>query len=166
MTVRVERVFDLPVPTEDVWAFIADPERRARPISVVEEFEVTGERTAVWHVRLPIPYVDATVRVETEDVRVDEPNFVEFVGKSRAMRVVGEHRLEATPEGSRLTNRFTVEGRVPGVEKYFSNNLDSELDNLEDAIREAYGLEAAERAPKEPEADAGSEDKKSRWNPF
>ena len=161
MTVRVERVFELPVPPEDVWSFIADPERRARPISVVEEFEVTGERTAIWHVRLPIPYVDATVTVETEDVRVEEPRFVEFVGKSRAMRVVGEHEITATADGSRLTNRFTVEGRVPGVEKYFSNNLDDELDNLEDAIRESFGLAAVERptAPEEPE-------EKSRWNPF
>jgi carbon monoxide dehydrogenase subunit G len=163
MTVRVERVFELPVPAEDVWSFIADPERRARPISVVDEFEVTGDRTATWHVSLPIPYVDATVAVETEDVQVREPTFVEFVGKSRAMRVVGEHELTSTDTGSRLTNRFTVEGQLPGVEKYFANNLDDELSNLENAIRESFGLEAIDpvTAP-----DEGSNEENSRWNPF
>ena len=138
MTVRVERVFELPVPAEEVWEFIADPERRARPISVVEEFEVTGENTAVWHVRLPVPVVNATVEVSTEDVRVQPPRYVKFVGKSRAMRVVGEHELEATDGGSRLTNRFVVDGRLPGVERYFRKNLDGELDNLERAIRDEY----------------------------
>ena len=166
MTVRVERVFELPVPPEDVWSFIADPEQRARPISVVEEFEVTGDRTAIWHVSLPIPYVDATVTVETEDVRVDDPRFVEFVGKSRAMRGVVEHEITETADGSRLTNRFTVEGRVPGVEKYFSNNLDDELDNLEDAIRESFGLAAVERAPPAEEESGDDGKGKSRWNPF
>lgn len=167
MTVRVERVFELPVPPEDVWSFIADPERRARPISVVEEYEVTGERTAIWHVSLPIPYLDATVSIETEDVRVEEPRFVEFVGKSRAMRVVGEHEIEATAEGSRLTNRFTVEGRVPGVENYFADNLDAELTNLENAIRESFGLSKLERVPDDDEpTDDGDGKKKSRWNPF
>jgi carbon monoxide dehydrogenase subunit G len=138
MTVRIERVFDLDVPAEHVWSFIADPERRARPISVVEEFEVTGENTAIWHVRLPIPVVNATVEVRTEDVRVDEPTYVKFVGKSRAMRVVGEHELESVGEGSRLTNRFVVDGRLPGVEGYFKKNLDGELDNLEQAIKDEY----------------------------
>lgn len=166
MTVRVERVFELPVPPEDVWSFIADAERRARPISVVERYEVTGEHTAIWHVSLPIPYLDATVSIETEDVRVDEPRFVEFVGRSRAMRVVGEHEIEATAEGCRLTNRFTVEGRVPGVENYFADNLDAELTNLENAIRESFGLEAIERVPTDDEAEDGNEKKKSRWNPF
>jgi carbon monoxide dehydrogenase subunit G len=163
MTVRVERAFELPVPTEDVWSFIADPERRARPISVVKEFEVTGDRTATWHVSLPIPYVDATVAVETEDVHVEEPTFVEFVGKSRAMRVVGEHELTSTDTGSRLTNRFTVEGQLPGVEKYFANNLDDELSNLENAIRESFGLDAIDPVTA-PEEDGREDD--SRWNPF
>jgi hypothetical protein len=81
------------------------------------------------------------------------------------MRVVGEHELEATETGSRLTNRFTVEGRVPGVEKYFANNLDAELTNLENAIRESFGLSAIERIPSEDESDDGDK-KKSRWNPF
>ena len=136
MTVRVERTFDLGVPPETVWAFIADPERRASVISVVEDYEQTGERTAVWHVRVPIPFLDATVPVETEDVERDPPRYVKFVGRSSALRVTGEHELSETDEGSRLVNRFTVEGKVPGVERYFKKNLDRELDNLEAALRE------------------------------
>jgi len=137
MTVRVERVFELPAPPADVWAFIADPELRARPISVLEEYETTGDRTAVWHLELPVPRIDRTIAVETEDVTLEEPRFVKFVGRSRAMNVQGEHSLEPTDDGgTRLTNRFVVDGRLPGVETYFKRKLDGELENLEAALRE------------------------------
>jgi carbon monoxide dehydrogenase subunit G len=135
MTVRVERTFDLGVPPETVWAFIEDPERRASVISVVDDYEQTGEWTAVWHVELPIPFLDTTVPVETEDVERDPPRYVKFVGRSSALRVTGEHELSEIDGGSRLVNRFTVEGRVPGIERYFKRNLDRELDNLEAALR-------------------------------
>ena len=140
MTVRVERVFDLPAPPADVWAFIVDDEKRARPISVVEDYEKTGDRTAIWHVELPIPRLDRTVTVETEDVEVDEPRFVRFVGRSKAMNVQGEHRLQPDGDGTRLVNRFVVDGRLPGVETYFKRKLDGELENLENAIREELAL--------------------------
>lgn len=140
MTARVERVFEIPASPEDVWAVIADPEKRARPISVVEGFETTGDRTAVWHVSLPIPGLNRTIRVETEDVEIEAPTFVRFVGRSKAMDVRGEHALAATEAGTRLTNRFTVDGRFPGVERYFKRKLDGELANLEAAIREELGV--------------------------
>jgi len=140
MTVRVERAFDLAAPPAEVWAFISDPEKRARPISVVEDFETTGERTAIWHVRLPIPRIDRTIAVETEDVDLDEPSFVKFTGRSKAMNVQGEHSLEAVDGGTRLTNRFVVDGRLPGVETYFKRKLDDELQNLEAAMREDLDL--------------------------
>ncbi len=136
MTVRVERTFELEAPPERVWEFIADPGKRAKPISVVEDFEVHDETRATWHISLPIPFVNHTIAVETEDTVRDPPSRVKFVGRSRVMRVVGEHDLEAAGEGTRLTNRFTVEGKVPGVERFFKRNLDGELDNLERAIRE------------------------------
>ncbi|MES3516625.1 MAG: SRPBCC family protein [Natronomonas sp.] len=135
MTVRVERTFDLPAPPDIVWEFIVDPERRARPISVVTDFEVTGDRTATWQVKLPIPVINRTMAVKTEDKVLDRPNRVEFVGRSKAMHVQGTHVLEAIDGGTRLQNRFVVDGRLPGVERFFEKNLDSELSNLEDAIR-------------------------------
>ena len=136
MTVRVERTFELDAPPEDVWSFIADPAKRARAISVVTEFEETGEGTATWHVKLPIPLINRTVPVETRETDRREPEYVKFIGRSKVMRVVGEHDLQSTGEGgTRLTNRFTVDGKLPGVEKFFQRNLDGELDNLEDAIR-------------------------------
>jgi hypothetical protein len=52
------------------------------------------------------------------------------------MNVEGEHVLEAIEGGTRLTNRFRVEGRLPGVETYFKRKLDGELANLEAAVRE------------------------------
>ncbi|WP_436934082.1 CoxG family protein [Halovenus marina] len=140
MVVRVERIVDVPAPREDVWEFIADPESRARAISVVEDFEVIDDTHAVWHLSLPIPVVRKTIRVETEEKRRDPPRSVEFVGTSKVMRVVGEHELEATENGTRLTNRFVVEGKLPGVERFFKRNMGAEFDNLERALEESLGV--------------------------
>ena len=136
MTVRVERTFDLEVSPENVWEFIVDPENRANVISVVNDYEKTGENSSIWHITLPIPFLDKTVPVRTEDVERDPPRYVKFVGRSSALRVTGEHEIQETETGSRLVNRFTVEGKIPGIERYFSKNLDDELDNLEAALRE------------------------------
>lgn len=135
MTVRVARSFEIDAPPDAVWNFIADPAKRASAISVVDSYEVDGD-DATWHVRLPIPMVRATVPVETRDVERRDGTFVKFVGTSSVFRVTGEHDLEALEDGgTRLTNRFVVDGRVPGVESFFSRNLDAELDNLETALR-------------------------------
>ncbi|MFB6084307.1 MAG: CoxG family protein [Halorientalis sp.] len=142
MTVRVERTFELPARREEVWSFIADPEKRARPISVVADFEKTGDHTATWYVRLPIPVVDRRVAIETEETEFDPPRYVEFVGRSKVMRVVGKHELTETDGGTRVENRFTVDGKLPGVERYFKRNMDDQLRNIEAAIREDLGLEA------------------------
>ena len=135
MTVRVERTFELAATPEEVWGFIADPEKRARAISVVSGFETTDDGE-IWHIDLPIPLIRKTISIETEDIARDEPSYVKFVGRSRVMQVVGEHQIVETETGSRLVNRFTVDGRMPGVETFFERNLDSELKNLEAAIRE------------------------------
>lgn len=140
MTVRVERVFEIDAPREDVWEFIADPEKRARPISVVEDFETTGPRTAVWHVKLPIPRFNKTMAVETEEIEIDPPRFVKFVGDAKGMTVDGEHLLEEADGGTRLTNRFVVDGHIPGVETYFKRKLDGEMENIEAAIRDDLGI--------------------------
>jgi carbon monoxide dehydrogenase subunit G len=134
MTVRVRRTFEFDAPPEAVWAFIADPGKRAGAISVVDDYTVDGAE-ATWHVRLPIPLIDTTVAVETRDVEREAPRYVKFVGRSRAMRVTGEHTIEETESGCRLHNEFVVEGQLPGVERFFERNLDRELDNLEDALR-------------------------------
>ena len=143
MTVRVRRTFEFDVPPERVWEFISDPGKRADAISVVRDYEVRDERTAVWHIALPIPIVNSTVSVETEDVTRDPPRHVEFVGRSRVMEVTGSHTVEPTDDGgSRLENEFVVEGRLPGVERFFKRNLDRELGNLEDALRREFGVRA------------------------
>jgi len=146
MTARVERAFEVDAPPEVVWEFIANAEKRARPISAVERFELTGEGTATWHLRLPVPLVDRTVAVETTETDRDPPAYVRFVGRSRVMRVVGEHELEPLDGGrrTRLTNRFVVDGRLPGVERFFRRNFDRELDNLEAAVRADLGTRSRE----------------------
>lgn len=141
MTVRVERTFELPAEPAQVWTFISDPEKRARPITVVDDFEKTGDTTATWYVKLPIPVVDKHIAVETEDVEFEPPSHVKFVGRSKVMHVVGEHELEAVDGGTRLVNRFTVDGKLPGVERFFKRNMDGELENVEAALREDLGLE-------------------------
>ncbi len=145
MTVRVERTLVLPAERDAVWAFIDDPEKRARAISVVEGYEAGPDRTATWHVALPIPVIDHTVAVETEERRRDPPSYVEFVGRSRIMRVVGEHELEEHEGGTRLTTRFVVDGRLPGVERFFERRLDAELENLEAALFADLGLESGDQ---------------------
>lgn len=134
MTVRVQREILVDAPPADVWAFIADPGRRAEPISVIDSWEV-DDGSATWHVTLPIPIIDKTVAVETCDVERRPEEYVKFTGKSRVMRVVGEHELEPADGGTRLTNTFVVDGRVPGVERFFERHLDRELDNLDAALR-------------------------------
>ncbi|MFB6219990.1 MAG: CoxG family protein [Halolamina sp.] len=142
MTVRVERTYEFDVPAEQVWEFIADPAARAQAISVIDSYEANDDGTMTWHVRLPIPGVNATVAVETEETHKDPPERVKFVGRSRALRVTGEHTVEPTPEGCLLHNEFVVEGKLPGVERYFKRNLDRELDNLASALRERLGRHA------------------------
>ncbi len=136
MTVRVRRTFEFDAAPERVWEFISDPGKRAAAVSVVRDYEMRDERTAVWHIKLPIPVINSTVSVETEDVTRDPPRHVKFVGRSRVMEVTGTHTIEPTDDGGcRLENEFVVEGKLPGVERFFERNLDRELDNLEDALR-------------------------------
>jgi len=135
MVVRVERVVEVPATREAVWAFIADPAKRARAISVVDDFEVLDDRRTVWSVKLPIPLIDRVVRFETEERKRDPPRYVEFSGTSKVAHIVGEHELEETENGTHLVNRFVVDGKLPGVERFFRRNLGDELDNLETALR-------------------------------
>lgn len=157
MTVRVERTFEVSAPPERVWAFISDHEKRAGAISVVDSFDAANDREATWHVKLPIPMIDRTIPVETEDTDREGPRYARFVGRSRAMRVIGEHELQgidadgievddpSTAERTRLVNRFVVDGRLPGVERFFKRNLDDELANLQHAIGRDLGVETTAR---------------------
>lgn len=136
MTTRAERTVEVDGTIEDVWAFISDPAKRANAISVVERFEILDEaqRHVRWYIKLPIPLISSSIGVDTEEVERDPPRYVRFVGDSHVLRVVGEHHLASTSNGVRLTSRFTVDGRLPGVEAFFKKNLDRELDNLEAAL--------------------------------
>jgi len=136
MTVRVSRTLEFDVPVDRAWAFISDPEKRAKAISVVESYEVHNDNRATWHVSLPIPFVDSTIPVETNEIEREPPTRVKFVGKSKALRVTGEHTIEETTTGSKLHNEFVVDGQIPGVERFFKRNLDTEIDNLERTMRE------------------------------
>ncbi|MFC6951247.1 SRPBCC family protein [Halorubellus litoreus] len=145
MTVTVERTFAFKAPPEDVWAFISEPAKRAEAISVVESYDIDADDRgdkATWHVSLPIPVISRTAAVETRDVERRDGEYVKFVGRSKVMRVVGEHEVVPTEDGCELVNRFRVEGKLPGVERYFKKNLDGELDNLEAALRADLGLPA------------------------
>ena len=143
MTVRVRRAFEFEAPPERVWEFIADPGKRAEAISVVRDYEVDADGThATWQIDLQLPLVDRTATVETEDIEREEPRYVKFVGKSSVMRVTGEHRIEDTDTGCRLHNEFVVDGRLPGVERFFKKRLDAELDNLDAALRRDLELPA------------------------
>lgn len=147
MTVRVERSFEVPVSPERVWEFIADPANRARAISVVSDYRLHDDagRRATWEVELPIPLIRRTVSVETEDVTRTPPTYVKFVGRSKAMDVTGEHEIVEIDDGTRLVNRFVVDGRLPGVERFFKRNLDAEIENLRRAAEREFRAEERDR---------------------
>lgn len=135
MTVRVEREITVPGPIEKIWKLISDPEIRARSISVVVNFYLNQDNNqATWEIKLPIPLVDQTITVETEDIERDPPHYVRFIGRSKVMRVIGEHELTSTDGETKVTNRFTVEGRIPGIERYFKRNLEKEIKNFENVL--------------------------------
>ncbi|MFP8955791.1 SRPBCC family protein [Natrialbaceae archaeon A-CW3] len=136
MTVRVDRSFELQAPPERVWSFIADPEKRARAISVVTGYTPIDPegRKATWHLKVPLPLVTRTVDVSTEDVTRRPPEYVKFVGRSSLLDVTGEHEIVEIDDGTRLENTFVVDGHLPGVERFFKRNLDKELDNLKRAL--------------------------------
>lgn len=143
MTVRAERTMTVSASPERVWEYISDPHQRAKPISVVQDWDITDQSHATWHLALPLPIVDQTIAIETEDVERRPPEYVKFVGKSKIMRVQGEHELEPTADGgTKLTNRFIVDGRFPGVERFFKRNLDEEMQNLEDGLNAYLEVEA------------------------
>lgn len=142
MTVTVERELVVAGPLEDVWAFLVDPENRASAISVVEDWDVEDDGSLTWHVRLPIPLLDRTAEVKTQERQRESGDYVSFVGRSSVFRVKGEHELTAVERGTRVTSRFVVDGRLPGVESYFKRQLDGELDNLERALEAALAVES------------------------
>ncbi|MFB6132619.1 MAG: SRPBCC family protein [Halanaeroarchaeum sp.] len=135
MTVRVERSFVVDASPGAVWEFIADPAGRARAISVVDRFERRGE-TTVWFIELPIPLLRTTIRVRTKDVTREEPTYVAFEGESTAFTVRGEHEISSVENGTRVSNTFVVDGRAPGVERFFERNFDEEIRNLERALQD------------------------------
>lgn len=134
MTVRVERTFDVDVEPDAIWEFLSDPVARARAISVVDSFDRRGDRT-IWHIALPIPLLRTTIDVTTRDVDRDEPTHVAFEGRSSAFDVTGEHTITETADGSRVENVFVVDGHAPGVERFFRRNFESEIENLERALK-------------------------------
>ena len=135
MTTRAQRTIEIAASPHDVWSFLSDPEKRANSISVIEDFELNDETHATWFLSLPIPGVDETIAIETEDTVRDPVEYIKFVGRSKLAHVVGEHELEPINQGTRLNSRFTVESTVPGIEQYFEQKLDGEFDNLETALR-------------------------------
>jgi len=129
MTVEVERSFDVESTPTAVWELLASDENRARAIAVVDRFEDDGDET-IWHVKLPGPLSSRTMAVRTWDLERTPPEYVKFVGRSKAMDVTGEHELTETETGCRVRNRFVVDGKIPGVERFFRRNIDDEIDNI------------------------------------
>ena len=129
MTTQVERIYDIDASVDEVWSYIANDAIRAEAISFVKRFESDGDEM-IWHLGLPLRALPGTVRVRTRDVERREPEYVRFVGSSRIMDVQGEHELSPIDGGCRVTNTFVVDGHFPGVERFFKQNIDSEIDRL------------------------------------
>lgn len=144
MTVEVERAFDVEAPITAVWEILSDEEARAKTISVVQSYDLRsgGEHSeVVWHLSLPIPVVRSTIAVRTRDVERDPPRYVKFAGTSKVMTVTGEHELRETDTGCHVVNRFIVDGKVPGVERFFERNIDGEMENFRESILDSLADE-------------------------
>lgn len=133
MTTSVERTYEVEADIEDVWAVISDASFRAEAISVVEQYHTIGEET-VWKLSMPVRAIPGTISVRTRDVERNPPRYVRFVGRSKVMDVEGEHELTPSDDGCVVTNRFVVDGHLPGVESYFKRHIDDEIDNLLSAV--------------------------------
>lgn len=134
MTVRFTRTFEVGAPPDVVWEFLSDPGNRAAAISVVSDWETTGDGTVTWYLDLPIPLIGNRATVTTRDVERDAGEYVRFTGRSKLLNVRGEHTLAATDTGTEITNEFVVNGKAPGVESFFKRQLQTELRNLRDAL--------------------------------
>jgi hypothetical protein len=87
-------------------------------------------------VRLPIPFIERTIAVETQDVVIEPPEHVEFIGRSPAFAVRGVHDVEPVDEAhTALDTAFIVDGKIPGVERFFQEHLDEELQHLASALQ-------------------------------
>lgn len=135
MTTTVERTFVVDASVEEVWELIADAGLRADALSVVDSYTVEGEEM-VWHLRLPLRFVPGQIDVRTHEVERDPPRYVRFVGDSVVMHVEGEHELTAIEAGCQVRNRFVVDGKLPGVERFFERNIDNEIAGLLDVVSE------------------------------
>lgn len=140
MVVEVERTYQVDTPCEDVWEALSDPDNRAQAISVVESYEQRGD-DFIWQLAVPVPMVSGTVSVRTRDVERDPPRFVRFKGKSKVMRVTGEHELTETEMGCEARNKFIVDGKIPGIETFFERNVDDEIENILLEATEAVSIE-------------------------
>lgn len=131
MTVRVTRTFTVALSLERVWELLSDPEKRAEAISVVDGYEYSEDgEEMIWYLSLPVPGIKKRIEVRTRDIERDPPNYVQFEGQSRVMNVIGEHNITAVDGGTRIENEFVVEGKIPGVERFFKRGLDTELENI------------------------------------
>lgn len=138
MTVDIERTYRVEATIDEVWALLEDPATRATAISVVDHFDREGSVT-IWHLRLPIPVIRRTVSVRTWDVERDPPRYVRFVGESRIMDVQGEHELSWDDGTTVVRNRFVVDGKLPGVERFFKQHLDDELTRIRRYVQARVG---------------------------
>lgn len=143
MTTVVERSFRVDAPPEAIWELIADPTLRASAISVVDSYEQVGDEMR-WYLRMPIRAIPGTVTVRTRDVEREPPRFVRFVGTSRIMDVEGEHEITETDDGSVVRNKFTVEGKFPGVERFFERNIDDEIRGMIEEVAVQLSIDAEE----------------------
>lgn len=135
MAIEAERTITLDAPREDVWQFVSNPTTRAETLSIVERYSIDGDGSATWEVDLPIPFIQESFPVETEDSEVKEPKYLKYVGDSKAFSITGEHWINESGGGTFLQLRLTLEAKLPGVELFLSQNIEDEIDNLVRALK-------------------------------
>jgi uncharacterized protein YndB with AHSA1/START domain len=109
--VTVEESIIIQRPVEEVFAFVADQENGPRwqaDLEIVRRVTdgpigVGTRHTAVRH------FGGDRLEVTNEYIRYEPGRLVIFTGESGPLTFEGSYRTEATAEGTRLTDRFTIE---------------------------------------------------------
>lgn len=133
--------FEVGAAPEDVWAFIEKAGNRAEAIRFVTDYRLSDETNIIeWKVSIPV--VDRAIWLETEDVKVEAPTFVRFVGEARIGEMVGEYEVERLDGGgSRVTQMLRVDSWVPKLESAFEARFDEEFEYFEQVVRDGVGKE-------------------------
>ncbi len=84
---RIEETFAVPAPVEQVWEFIADPQKMAACLPSVQSVVIVDERHYEAVVKQKVGFISATFKIETEVLEKEAP--LRMVLSNRGKTIAG-----------------------------------------------------------------------------